>query len=206
MTQESVQEGIAARRFISGAGKLFIALVVIVRVQQWMFGIPENLQPWHAFLAAGLVMGIWALVGWSGHPVAGARSAKVARVSPNSGVVGMALTNLEGRLLTTNRTFQEMLGYSEEEIRGRVFTEFSPPGEEVYSQDRFSALVQGKCDHYEIDKPYCRKDGQVVWGHLTVSCVRDARGAPQFAVGIVEPIAESEIAGEPFRRSGGVCV
>ena len=118
----------------------------------------------------------------------------------------MALANLEGRLLTTNRTFQEMLGYSEEEIRGRVFTEFSPPGEEADSQERFRALVQGKCDHYEIDKCYCRKDGRVVWGHLTVSCVRDARGEPQFAVGIVEPISESEIAGAPLRRSGGVCV
>ena len=40
-----------------------------------------------------------------------------------------------------------------------------------------------------MSKRYLRQDGQVVWGQLTVSLVRDGLGQPQFVVGMVEDVS-----------------
>ena len=193
MGHKLFQEEASPRAFFAGAGKLFLALLALMVVQQGAFGMPEELEPWHGFLAAGAVVGFWSLAGatrgWY-RRAAGTPTVATHRVSRNAGVVGMTLANLEGRVLTSNRMFQEMLGYSEEEICGRVFTEFSPATEKSEGLKRFHNLIEGKCDRYEIDKPYCRKDGRVIWGHLTVSCVRDAQGDPQFAVALLEPFSD----------------
>src|SRR5207237_4856613 len=41
-----------------------------------------------------------------------------------------------------------------------------------------------------LEKVDIRKDGQVTWGHLAVSLVRDAEGKPQFCIATIENITE----------------
>lgn len=66
----------------------------------------------------------------------------------------------------------------------------------------YSELVAGKRDRYEIEKRYFKKDGQLMWGHLTVSLVRDLHGAPgPYTVGMVEDITERQRAEEELQRS-----
>jgi two-component system cell cycle sensor histidine kinase/response regulator CckA len=42
----------------------------------------------------------------------------------------------------------------------------------------------------KMEKRYISKDGQVVWGQLTVSLVHDKHGKPKFVVGLIENIGE----------------
>ena len=42
--------------------------------------------------------------------------------------------------------------------------------------DPASEVFEGQRDHYQIEKRYIRKDGQVLWGHLTASAIRDENG------------------------------
>jgi PAS domain S-box-containing protein len=104
--------------------------------------------------------------------------------------IGMALVDMEGRLVQSNPALQEMLGYSSEEFHGLVFTEFTHPDDATADMDLYQELMAGKRDYYKMEKRYIRKDGQSVWANLTVSLIRGAGGEPQFAIGTVEDITK----------------
>ena len=115
--------------------------------------------------------------------------------------IGVAVGKLDGRSLESNRMLQEMLGYSGEELRRMVFTEFTHPDDVAADREQYKQLIAGKLNHYKLEKRYIRKDGQEVWGRLTVSLVRGAEGEPRFTISMVEDITERKWAEEAQRES-----
>lgn len=102
--------------------------------------------------------------------------------------IGIALFDVDGRVLESNRAVQEFLGLSAEELRGQPFTRFTHPEDAGSDVEQFQELVTGRRDHYQIEKRYVRSDGRVVWGRLTRSVVRGPTGATQYVIGMVEDI------------------
>lgn len=102
--------------------------------------------------------------------------------------IGITLVDLEGRPVTCNPAFLRMLGYCWEEMRGLVFTDITHADDIAVDKALFEELVAGKRGHYQKEKRYRHKDGHVVWCNLTTSLVRDAHGAPQLVIGMVEDI------------------
>jgi PAS domain S-box-containing protein len=100
--------------------------------------------------------------------------------------IGIALADLEGRILESNPALQAMLGYSADELREMVFTEFTHPEDVTADMDLYRELVAGKRERYSLDKRYMRKDGQVVWARLTVSLVRARENEAPLAIAMVE--------------------
>ncbi|HEX9016339.1 MAG TPA: PAS domain S-box protein [Chloroflexota bacterium] len=113
--------------------------------------------------------------------------------------IGMAVVDLDGRLLESNQALQDMLGYDEEELRGRHISDVT------YSEDlqdglqRMQSLLSGECDRYQIDKRYVRKDGTLLWARLTISLVDDPVEDVRFAIVMVED-ATDRIRAEAARR------
>jgi PAS domain S-box-containing protein len=106
--------------------------------------------------------------------------------------VGIALVDMEGRLIKSNPALQVMLGYREEELQNRIFTEFTHPGDTTADMGLYREVVEGKRDHYQMEKRYIRKDGAVIWGRLTVSLVRSQGGERPFTIRMVEDITEQK--------------
>jgi two-component system cell cycle sensor histidine kinase/response regulator CckA len=106
--------------------------------------------------------------------------------------IGIALVDMEGRLVESNPALQEMLGYSGEELCGMVFTDFTHPDDAMTDGNLHRELLAGKRDRYKTENRYIRKDGRKVWANLTVSLVRGASDEPQFAIGMVEDITEQK--------------
>jgi PAS domain S-box-containing protein len=102
--------------------------------------------------------------------------------------VGIKLADRDGRIVSSNRALQEMLGYSAEELQGRPFTELSHADDGAADYNFLQELMAGKRDHYRMEKRYLRKDGRLVWARLTVSLLRDAQGNPSLALGTVEDV------------------
>ena len=115
--------------------------------------------------------------------------------------IGIALVDMDGRLLESNPAMQEMLGYSGEELQGKVFTEITHPDDIAKDLDLYRGLVAGTRSHYQMEKRYIRKDGNVVEGRLTVSLVRRVGSELQFAVGMVEDITERKRAEEALYKT-----
>lgn len=104
--------------------------------------------------------------------------------------IGIVLADLSGQLVAANPAFQQMLGYSQNELNGMHFTEFTPPESITVEGALYQEIVSGLRDFYQLEKRYISKDGQLMWGHLTVSLVRDANEVPKFYITMVENITE----------------
>jgi light-regulated signal transduction histidine kinase (bacteriophytochrome) len=59
-------------------------------------------------------------------------------------------------------------------------------------------LLAGERENYAMEKRYIRKDGELVWGNLTVSLVQEPNGS-QCLMGVVEDIRERKQAEEALR-------
>jgi two-component system, cell cycle sensor histidine kinase and response regulator CckA len=116
--------------------------------------------------------------------------------------IGITLVDLEGRIIHANRTLQRILGYTEEELCRMVFTEFTHPEDRDLNWKFYSEMVDGKRSNFEMEKRYIRKDGTVVWVHLTVSLIRNQAGRPKYAVAMVGEITERKRAEEGLVRLG----
>jgi len=61
--------------------------------------------------------------------------------------------------------------------------------------------MAGKRDRYQMEKRYFRKDGRLIWGHLTISVIKDNDGKPRYAISILEDITERKQAEEKLKES-----
>jgi len=110
------------------------------------------------------------------------------RATFENAAIGMALVDLQGHPLKSNPALQQMLGYNEEELSRMVFTEYTYTDDQDLDWRLFSELVAGKREKYETEKRFLKKGGDVVWGQLTASLVKDRYGRPVCVVGMVQDI------------------
>jgi PAS domain S-box-containing protein len=115
--------------------------------------------------------------------------------------VAIAVLDEDGVLVECNPAMLAMFGYSLEELRGMTFREITHPDDVSADQQKFDDLIAGRCSRYSMEKRYLRRDGQVIWGVLTVSIVPEASGDPRYVIGIVEDITERKRAEEALRES-----
>jgi len=103
--------------------------------------------------------------------------------------IGMMLVNMNGKPVETNPALQSMLQYSAKELKQMTFSSFTYTADVQAGLGFYTELVAGKIDHYQFEKRYVRKDGQLVYGRVTVSMLRDDYGHPQYALSIIEDIS-----------------
>ncbi len=115
--------------------------------------------------------------------------------------IGVALLDMRGRLVRSNAALQQMLGYAGEELAMMEFSALTHPDDIAADWELFGELVAGERGEYQLEKRYFRKDGSMLWGHLSVSLVRDAGGEPRYAVGMVENVTEHKAAERALEHS-----
>ncbi len=96
--------------------------------------------------------------------------------------VGLAHTDIEGRILLANERLCEILGYAREELVGRNFRDLSHPEDREASAALRADLHRGETQKVSLRKRYLRKDGEIVWIQLTISLVRDDGGNPLYEI------------------------
>jgi PAS domain S-box-containing protein len=115
--------------------------------------------------------------------------------------IGVALTDLNGRFVATNPTYQKMLGYTETELQTLSFLEITH--EEYHESNSVLAteLLEGKRDQFQIEKQYRRKDGGLIWVSNNVSLVPGTESAPRLMLALSEDITERKQAQEALQKS-----
>jgi PAS domain S-box-containing protein len=123
------------------------------------------------------------------------------RVAFENAAIGMALLDIRGHPIKCNRALQQLLGYSEEELRQMSLTTFTHPDDMCTGSDLHQELMAGKREQYQIEIRYLRKDKGVVYARLTVSVVRGATNEPQYAIGMIEDMTEKKKLENQFMRA-----
>ena len=103
--------------------------------------------------------------------------------------VGVAHVSPDGRWTRVNERLCEMLGYTEDQLLEGTFQDISYPEDLQASIEGIRMLLAGETSTFRLEQRYVRKDGTVFWGHLTVSLLRDASGAPRYFISVVEDIS-----------------
>ncbi len=117
--------------------------------------------------------------------------------------IGVALTDLNGRFLATNPTYQKMLGYTEEEFQTLSFLEITHGDYREANRALVTELLAGKREQFQIEKQYRRKDGSLVWVRNNVSLVPGTESMPRFIMALSEDITERKQAEEALQKSEG---
>ncbi len=112
----------------------------------------------------------------------------------NAAAVGIARVEMNGRVTRTNSAFQNMFGYSAEELHGTAFARLTHPDDAPINLQKQWDLQEGLCDSYQVEKRYCCADGSPLWADLTMSLVRGADGSPLFSIAVVDDITQSRAA------------
>lgn len=116
------------------------------------------------------------------------------RMAIDHAPIAMSVIDLEGHFVRVNEAMCRLLGYSEEELMARRFIDVTHPEAVSHDLEKLQQLAEGHIDHYAVEKRYLRKDGSVVWGHLTVSAARDESGRQAcFIAQIVDITQQREI-------------
>lgn len=106
--------------------------------------------------------------------------------------IGILFGDTTGEILVTSPKLQEMFGYTDEEIRALGVPGLTHPEDLQTDFELFMELVQGKRDHYQLEKRYLRKDQTIMWGLLTVLLLRDSADEPRFGIAMIEDITETK--------------
>jgi PAS domain S-box-containing protein len=111
---------------------------------------------------------------------------------------GIALSDpATTRILSANAAFQNMLGYSEEELRTLSFLDITHENDREANRRLLTGLLEGRGPSYEMQKRYRRKDGNLIWASIQVSMIPGA----QSVMAIVEDITERKRAQEELQHS-----
>ena len=100
--------------------------------------------------------------------------------------VGTVILDLERRIVSTNRVFEELVAYDKDELVGRRLADVSPEPEAASLEQLFG----GAHAAYAGQRTLVRKDGAEVRGHVAASLVVDAQRRPQFVIVMVEDLTE----------------
>ena len=124
------------------------------------------------------------------------RSDAQFRKAMENAPVGMALVDLEWRLMEVNRAFAELMGSTVSALRGTPFSSLSHPHDLNAERDQLQRLYDGHQTRFTCEKRYVRADGNVVWAVLDVSLVRYAGGAPDHYVVHVRDTTDARMTSE----------
>ncbi|MGE5611710.1 MAG: PAS domain S-box protein [Bacillota bacterium] len=119
--------------------------------------------------------------------------AKLFRDTFEQAAVGIAHVDIDGRWLRVNRKLCNLLGYSESELRQLHWQEITHPDDLTADLSKARQLREGLIPGYSIDKRYRRKDGSMIWTHLTISAVPGLTGKPEYLVAVLEDIHQRKV-------------
>ena len=116
------------------------------------------------------------------------------RSAMQSSAIAMCLVSPAGKFQTVNQALCTLLGRSEQTLRATTWQTLTHPDDLNTDVGLVDEMLAGRRDHYQLLKRFLRPDGAVVWGDMSVSCVRDDdAGVRYFITQIVDMTAHVEI-------------
>ena len=104
--------------------------------------------------------------------------------------VGICTADLLGNIVMTNLAYEQMLGYSKEELKGLSFFDVTHPDHRPRNRELFQKMFSLDSNGFKMEKLYVRKDGGIIDVSVNATAVRDDKGNPIFGTAFIEDITE----------------
>lgn len=103
----------------------------------------------------------------------------------------MCLVDPTGVMFEVNPAFCSMVGYEADELRSTHWQDITVFDDLAADEELVAQLAAGDFDSYRLQKRYIHRDGSIIWGDLSVSCVRDPAGAVVFFISQIVDVTDS---------------
>jgi two-component system, sensor histidine kinase and response regulator len=116
--------------------------------------------------------------------------------------IGISILDIEAQTHLTNHALQELLGRTQEELRGvEQWNEIVHPDQRNSGAKRYGEIIAGRRDADEYENRFVCRDGRIVVGNGRFQLLRDASGKPQYLVALTEDITERRRAQDALQQS-----
>ncbi len=105
--------------------------------------------------------------------------------------VAKSITLVSGEVYP-NKAFCELLGYTEDELKNKKWTELTHPDDLEYNMEFVNKLIKGEIDSFRLIKRYIHKNGSSVWVDIHVSLVRDKNNNPLYFLTNIVDITDNK--------------
>ncbi len=103
---------------------------------------------------------------------------------------GVALTELDGRVLRANAALAKTLNRTPAEIAAMTLFDLVHPEEVEQLREAYAELVAGRLHRLRVGRRLVGKDGEPMWATFAASVIRDAAGAARQLITIVDDDTE----------------
>ena len=114
----------------------------------------------------------------------------------DEGPFGMILANPDSTIVRANRSFCELLGYSEQELADLNFIDLTYEEDRKKTKEFSEQLFSGRIPVYRLEKRYVKKDGAIVWVNITASAIHGKEGDVLYLLAIIQDLTESRKAAD----------
>ncbi|WP_022669111.1 sigma-54 interaction domain-containing protein [Desulfospira joergensenii] len=105
---------------------------------------------------------------------------------------GASLNDLEGNVRLANRALCNMMGYSKDELEKMHFSQITHPEDQNPNLNLFNKLRSNEIGHYDMEKRYIRKSGEIFWASLGVILVEDSQTDEKMIIAMIEDISKQK--------------
>jgi PAS domain S-box-containing protein len=91
-----------------------------------------------------------------------------------------------------NEAFCRLVGYSEAELLSMTFQDITHPDDRTVGAEKVNSVLQGEKETFQLEKRYVRPDGNIVWGLVSSTLIRDSQQVPLFFITQIQDITEQK--------------
>ena len=117
-----------------------------------------------------------------------AESEQRFRLAMTNSAIGMCIVSPEGAFLDVNAALCEFLGRDAGQLRRATWQELTHPDDIDGDLALVADVLAGRRDSYRLRKRFLRPNADVVWGDLSVACVRQEDGSVNYFISQISDV------------------
>ncbi|HSY61823.1 MAG TPA: PAS domain-containing sensor histidine kinase, partial [Cytophaga sp.] len=110
--------------------------------------------------------------------------------------VGIAIKDEQGYYIAANKACENILGYTEEELKEIHFTHFISPEDLESELLLHKKLTTNQISKYSLEKKIVTKSGEAIWCNLNVAAIRDTDNRTTSCISILVDVTERRMHAE----------
>jgi diguanylate cyclase (GGDEF)-like protein/PAS domain S-box-containing protein len=107
--------------------------------------------------------------------------------------VGVALFDVNAKIIQANKIVTDDLGYEEKNLIGKTIADITLSDDLDESLDLFNKLIKGDIASYDMEKRYQTRLGELIWTQINVASVRDEKDGFLYAITHIVDISERKL-------------
>ena len=115
--------------------------------------------------------------------------------------IGVAIISLDNHFVQVNDALSRITGYAPEELLKKTPADITHPEDMARERELNEQLKAGITGQFETNERYIRKDGSMVWVHVSVHLLRDPEGTPRYYIPMIVDINDRKMTEDALKRT-----